>query len=226
MRCVRLIHGQGSVLKPELLRWCIGMGIPTASDGANAGSVLIYPRDRTLPQTVLTTTLREKGLQLTPEEEAYLRDPAAIERAREEERRRKREEEKRKLTEAAQRAAQKRQDEAYWQAEVSRLDALDKNRSQANGDGKPQSPVILPPSEIKHQEGYWRAELVRVADTDTDTLKKQKRTGLDKLEPPLPPKPSTPEPPTRRTAPQRDTEADRALFEAEMARLAEDDSIH
>src|SRR5882724_11140337 len=89
LRCVRLIHGQGSVLKPELMRWSIGMGIPTGTDGANAGSVLIYPRNRTLPHMVLSTTLSEKGLQLTPEEEAYLRDPATVERARQGERRRK-----------------------------------------------------------------------------------------------------------------------------------------
>src|SRR5689334_11221123 len=78
LRSVRIIHGQGVVLKPELERWCAEMGIPFTPDPRNAGAMRIFPRERTIPNTSLSTTLRDKGLRLTPEEEAYLRDPQTV----------------------------------------------------------------------------------------------------------------------------------------------------
>lgn len=218
MTRVRVIHGRGEALKPALERWCRERGIPYALEPGNPGATRLFPAHRELPDKPMGTTLAEKGLRLTPEEETYLRDPQVVERARQEALRWQKEEERRRITEAGQR----RRDEALWQAEMARLDALDRNHARNGGaDSRPAPPVILPPSEMKHQEGYWRAEIVRVADTDTDTLKKQKRTGLDKLAPPLEPKPAAPASPTKPAVPQRDTAADQALFEAEMARLAE-----
>jgi hypothetical protein len=222
---VRIVTGRGEALKPEVERWSQEMGIPYAPDPNNPGSMRLFPSRRTLPDRSLGTTLREKGLRLTPEEETYLRDPQVVERARQEALRRKQEEEQRQRAEAASRAGRQRQDDALWQAEVARLDNLDRKRGgSAESGSKPTPPRIVPPSEMQHQEGYWRGELVRVADTDTDTLKKQKRTGLEKLAPPIEPKP-TPSPPqkTRQAAPQRDTAADQALFESEMTRLDEFD---
>jgi hypothetical protein len=221
MKKVRVIHGRGAILKPELERWCEEMGIPFSNDAQNAGSTCIFPTRRTIPSATLRTTLREKGLRLTPEQEAYLRDPQAIERAQQEELRRKQQEERRRQAEEAVRAAERRRAEALWQAEIARLTALDKQRApQPLHEGKPRAPVVLPPSVIKNQEGYWRAEIVRVGDTDTDTLKKEKITGLDKLAPPLELKPKPKEPQKQHSAaPQRDEAADRALFEAEMERL-------
>jgi hypothetical protein len=226
MRRVRVIHGQGLALKPALLRWCRERGIPFAPEPHNPGSTYIYPASRQLTETSLTNTLAEKGLRLTPEQEAALRDPQAALRAQQEACRRQQEEERRKHAEEANRKAQQRRDEALWQAEMARLDALDKRHSQKpkeNGE-KPSAPILLPPTVIKHQEGYWRAELVRVADTDTETLQKQKRTGLDKLAPPLETKPPQKPSGAPASAPKRDEAADRALFEAEMARLAESDT--
>ena len=224
LRRVRIIHGRGSVLKPEVEQWCREMGIPFAPEPNNPGALRIFPQERTLPDNPLAVTLKEKGLRLTPEQEAYLRDPEANERQRAEAQRRAQEAERRRQTDAAARAAQQRRDEALWQQEMTRLDALDRSRKDSrNGDGKPAAPRILPPSEIKHQEGYWRAELVRVADTDTPTLQKQKRRGLDKLAPPLPDKPAQAPQNPRAAGPLRDTEADHALFAEEMARLAGSD---
>jgi hypothetical protein len=109
-----------------------------------------------------------------------------------------------------------------WREEIERLNVMEKRRGGKLSSGfKPANPVVRPPSEIKHQEGWWNAELVRVADTDTDTLKVQKRTGLDKLAPPIiAQKPQEVEPAQPKLKrPARDTKADRELFEAEMARL-------
>lgn len=226
LRRVRVVHGQGTALKPELERWCREMGIAFASEPNNPGSTRLFPTERTLPEMALNTTLAEKGLRLTPEQEAELRDPQAILRAKEEEKRRRQEEERKRLEDEAAQRAKQRREEALWQAEVARLDALDRNRpKRKTDDGKPNAPVIVPPSVIKHQEGYWRAELVRVADTETEVLNKQKRTGLDKLAPPIEPKPPKPAPaaPGRPAPPARDEATDRALFEAEMARLAGDE---
>jgi hypothetical protein len=225
MRSVRVVHGRGTALKPEVERWCREMGIPCELDPGNPGSMRLYPQRRSLPEVTVTTSLRERGLTLTPEQEAYLRNPEVMERARQEALRRKREEERRIVQETANRAQQQRRDEALWQAEISRLDRIDRKSGPEAPDGtKPTPPKIIPPAQIRHQEGYWRSELVRVADTDTDTLKKQKRTGLDKLAPPMEAaKPATTasEPAAKKSParPQRDTAADQALFEAELARL-------
>lgn len=229
-RSVRVIHGQGEALRPAVERWCREMGIPFKLDAGNSGSTLLFPLQRIVPaanSSTLGVTLREKGLQLTPEQEAYLRNPEIVERARQEELRRKKEAEHKRLDELRKTAEQRRRDDALWQAEVRRLDGIDrKGGRKGDPDAKPAAPVVLPPTEIKHQEGFWRAELVRVADTDTDTLKKQKRTGLDKLAPPLEAvtKTEAAKPDARKPmAPQRDTAADQALFEEEMARLMEGD---
>lgn len=221
---VRVIHGQGTVLRPAVERWSREMGVPFKLDASHAGSTVLYPRQRTVPSATISVTLKEKGLRLTPEQEAFLRDPQTILRARQEELKRKQEEERKRLEELRRTAEQRRRDDALWQAEMRRLDAVDKKGAVSkNRDGKPAAPIIVPPAEIKHQEGFWRAELVRVADTDTDTLKKQKRTGLDKLAPPMmETKPKAETPPAKASAPQRDAAADQALFEAEMARLSED----
>jgi hypothetical protein len=230
MRRVRVIHGRGEALKPELARWCDEMGIPCAVEPGNPGSSRIFPSLRTLHEPAIGATLREKWLHLTPEQQGYLRDPGAVLRSRQEELRGRQEEERRKAAAHAAHEARIHRDEALWQAEVARLDSLDRNRSRSGAapDTGPGAPVILPRSQMKHEEGYWRAELVRVADTDTDTLKQQKRHGLDKLAPPLEPR-AAGQPPrqkgTKRAAPSRDFEADKALFEAEMTRLKEADAV-
>lgn len=223
---IRIVHGQGTTLKPEIIRWCAEMGIPYLPDSHNAGALRIFPRERTLPEHALGTTLRDKGLRLTAEQEAELRDPQAVARAREAERRRRQAEEQQRRMDAAARAAQKRRDEALWLAEMGRLDSLEKKRTgSAPDDRKIRPPIILPPVELKFQEGYWKAELTRVADTDTETLQVQKRTGLDKLAPPMKEedkdenKAGTPGEKPKKAAPKRDEAAEQALFEAEMERL-------
>ncbi len=220
MRFVRIIHGRGAALKPEVERWCDEIGVPFATDAWNPGAMRIFPTDRVLPNPTQGNTLREAGLRLTPEEEAYLRDPEAMERARQEELRRKAAEALRRQAEAASAAQRRRRDDSLWEAEMARLDSMEKKGASQNGV-KPRPPLIVPAAQIKHQEGYWRAELVRVADTDTATLTKQKRTGLDKLAPPMEPKP-TPVPGAPRMAksiPKRDVQADQALFEEELAKM-------
>ena len=219
-RHVRIIHGRGEALKPAVERWCEEMGVPFATDPGNPGSMRIFPADRVLPHATFGNTLREAGLRLTPQEEAYLRDPQAMERARQEELKRQREEEARRKASAATAAMKQRKDESLWEAEMARLDNMEKKGAIQPGV-KPRAPLILPPNQIKHQEGYWRSELVRVADTDTDTLIKQKRTGLDKLAPPMEPKPASAPGAPKPTAslPNRDLQADQALFEEELARM-------
>ncbi len=238
---VRIIHGQGTVLRPEVERWCQEMGIPVAVDPGNPGALKIYPRERhTAPDGAnaqFGVSMREKGLRMTPEQEALLRDPQAVARAAEQARRiRAEEDRKRRETEAQIRARQK-QEEDLWQSELARLDTMDRNRGNAQGnaanDTKPAAPRIVPPASIKHQEGLWRGELVRVADTDEGTLTVQKRTGLDKLAPPMPEiseeekkrraeeekRALTPLQKARQRQTQRDTNADQELFEAELERL-------
>lgn len=227
LQSVRIVHGQGTVLKPEIVRWCQETGVAFAPDERNAGALRIFPRQRAVPhpneEARLANTLGEKGLRLTPEEEAYLRDPAQAERAREEERRRQLAEERRRQALEASRVADRRRDEQLWQAEMARLGGVEKTRRKAGDGDKPRPPVILPPVQLKFEEGYWKAELSRVAETDTETLQTQKKTGLDKLAPPMkeekPAAPGSPAAPQPRRAPQRDTAAEQALFEAEMERL-------
>lgn len=224
MRRVRLIHGRGDVLKRELEIWCREMGIPFEIEPNNPGSARIYPTERTIPDAQLRTFLKDKGLRLTPEEEAYLRDPEAVHKARLDELAKRQTEERNRKKDETTKLLERRRDDALWQAEVARLDGMEKRRTgKAVGDAKPNAPVIRPPSDIKHQEGWWRAELVRVADTDTDTLQVQKRTGLEKLAPPITAqKPAEAPKAAGYRKPNRDTAADQALFEAEMARLEED----
>lgn len=227
MSRVRVIHGQGVSLRPELMQWCEAKGVPCVAEANNPGSTLLFPNQRTLPAAPrMGSTLADKGLRLTPEQEAELRNPEAVRRARQEELRRKQEEERKRREAEADQIAKQRRDEALWCSEMARLDAQDKNyaakKRLAERDAKPATPVIIPPAVIKHQEGYWRSELVRVAETDTETLKKEKRTGLDKLAPPMeakPPQAPTAAAPAAPATPTRDEAADRALFEAEMARL-------
>lgn len=235
MQSVRIIHGQGTVLRPEVERWCQEMGIPVAIDPGNPGALKIYPRDRYTAETGirngLGVSLREKGLRLSPEQEAMLRDPQAMERIRLEEQRRRAAEARKQQEDEAARRTRQRQEESLWQAEMARLDRMDKQHGVAQGDIKPNAPRIVPPASIKHQEGLWRGELVRVADTDNDTLRKQKRTGLDKLAPPMaalpkdgeavipPPRALTPLEKARARQARRDTTEDQALFAEEMERL-------
>jgi len=226
MQRVRLVHGRGDVLRPALAAWCSEMGIPFEIEPNNPGSALIYPTQRNAVQPLkLTNTLKDKGLALTPVQQAELNDPVAAQKAREAEKARRQVEERKRREDATTRLQAQRRDEAMWLAEVARLDKLEKKRTgKTNLDGKPAAPVVRPPSEIKHKEGWWNAELVRVSDTDTDTLKVQKRTGLDKLAPPIIAQKPQAEPghhatkgPSRR--PERDTNADQELFEAAMRDL-------
>ena len=224
LRSVRIVHGQGTVLRPEIERWCAETGIPYLPDAHNAGALRIFPRERTLPDNALGNTLKESGLRLTPEQEAWLRNPAEMERARQEEGRRLQLEEQRARALEAARLTQRQRDDALWQAEISRLGVMDKKKGKEKDADKPRPPVILPAVQLKFQEGYWKAELSRVAETDTETLQVQKKTGLDKLAPPMmegKPAAKPDEQRPRRRAPQRDVEAEQALFEAEMERLGD-----
>lgn len=244
-QAVRIIHGQGTVLRPEVERWCREMGIPVAIDPGNPGALKIYPRERHAPGSQSTatfgTSLRDKGLRLTPEQEAQLRDPQAMERLRRAEQQKREAEIRKKREDEATRRAQQKRDEDLWQMEMARLDKMEQKRSGAlPEDTKPTAPKIVPPSVMKVQEGLWRGELVRVADTDEGTLTTQKRTGLDKLAPPMPEEREkgkgerekeaalqralTPLEKARLRQPKRDNEADQDLFEAELERLFDPDA--
>ena len=240
-QAVRIIHGQGTVLRPEVERWCREMGIPVSLDPGNPGALKIYPRERHTAETGNTaafgTSLRDKGLRLTPEQEAELRDPQAMQRAREAEKRRKADEERKRRETEAQRRARQKHDEDLWAMEMARLDKMEQKRSGAlPEDVKPTAPRIVPPSVMKVQEGLWRGELVRVADTEENTLIVQKRTGLDKLAPPMAANAEaenkkkeevralTPLEKARKRQTQRDTNADQELFEAELERLFDSDA--
>jgi hypothetical protein len=124
--------------------------------------------------------------------------------------------------------AAKRRDEALWQAEIARLDTQDRGKGKPAEDAKPRPPVLIPPLHLRFDEGYWKAELSRVADTDGETLQKQKRTGLDKLAPPMQPAKTAERKPRAHEAkppPKRDLEAEQALFEEEMDRLGDFDGF-
>ena len=227
-RRVRVIHGQGEVLKFTLEDWCREVGIPFESEPNNPGSTLLFPAQRTLPQPKLPNTLAANGLQMTPQQAAELRDPIAIEQERQRQKRLRAELERRRMANEAALRTQRQREDAMWQNEMARLDALDKSQSgnkRKDSDGpKPLPPIVLPPSVIKYEEGYWRSEIVRVGDTDTETLQKQKRTGLDKLAPPMEVKPKTTEAennaPQKKSDSKRDAANDAALFEAEMKRIS------
>ena len=222
LQAVRIVHGQGTVLKPEIVRWCAETGIAYQPDTYNAGALRIFPQQHTLPHAHLANTLGESGLRLTAEEQTFLRDPAEHARAREVERKRLLAEAARKRAEDASRVAERRRDELLWQAEMSRLGVAEKKKGKARDDAKPRPPIVVAPLELNVEEGYWKAEISRVAETDTETLQTQKKTGLDKLAPPMmEEKPGAkPEPPrAARRPPSRDEAAEKALFEAEMERL-------
>ena len=225
MQKVRLVHGRGDVLRFALPKWCAEMGIPFEIEANNPGSALIYPTKRKMVNEHLTVTLKDKGLSLTPEQQAEVYDPVAAQKARAAERVRQQEEERKRKTDAMSQILAKRKDESLWLAEITRLDGMERRRSGkvADRDLKPGAAVVRPPSEILHQEGWWNAELVRVADTDTDTLKVQKRTGLEKLAPPViaqkPAKPSSQDPAAKRAAKARDFAADNALFEEALSQF-------
>ena len=225
---VRVIHGQGEVLKAALENWCREVGIAFYPEPNNPGSTILTPAQRTLPQPKLPNTLAASGLQMTPEQQAKLHDPVALEQERQRQKKLRAELERRRLANETAQRAQRQREAQMWENEMARLDKLDKARpgnKRGDADGpKPLPPVVVPPAVIKYEEGYWRSEIVRVGDTDTDTLQKQKRTGLDKLAPPMEAKPKTetPESPhKKKSAPKRDAAEDAALFEAELKRLME-----
>lgn len=230
LRRVRVIHGRGAALKPELIRWCEERGVPCSVDGGNPGSTCILPLMRGTAETRIGTTLAEKGLALSAEQEAMLRDPHLAEKARQEAIRKRKEEERRRLLETAADKAKRREEDTLWILEMARLDRMERKRTGALPDGrKPGAPRIVPASKIEHHEGYWRSELVRVADTDHETLKKEKRTGLDKLAPPMQAGDASRQRPVqdavepkRPVVPARDTAGDQALFEEALARLDEE----
>lgn len=218
MQRVRVIHGRGAVLKPVVELWCGDMAIPHSVEPGNPGAILLFPRDRKVEEAHFPVTLADAGLRAAADrarrrgggdgEAAGTVEPSAAQPAR---------------AETAAQANTHKRDEELWQAEMARLDALDRiSGALRSGDAKPGAPRIREESRIRFQEGYWRAELIRVADTDTETLKKQKRTGLDRLAPPIEPKPPSPPKPLRPAVAAHDAESDRALFEAEMTRLLDE----
>lgn len=230
MACVRVVHGQGTALLPALHEWCHHRGIEYRQEPGNPGATLLFPRrhhghperplnpvGEKMPDALKQLRSINEKPQADSQQEAQQRRLQMVRRELERRRKEKEAEEERK----------RQKDLLLWEAEKARLDALDRNRSRpAPDDRKPCPPRIVSRSvHNKRQEGYWRAELMRVADTDTETLQKQKQTGLDKLAPPLDPPapPSNPLHKSGQTHPShRDENADRALFEAEMKRLQEE----
>jgi hypothetical protein len=128
---VRVIHGQGEALKPALLRWCAERGISYAVDPGNPGSTRIFPTRRALPDMTIGTLLQSKGLSLSPEQDASLREARAREKV--EEARRLRDEARRKAEDAGRDAVQKRLDDALWNAETARLDEMDRRQGGSGG---------------------------------------------------------------------------------------------
>jgi len=232
LHTVRIVHGQGSVLKPAIERWCNDIGLPYLPDSHNPGALRIFPHLRTLPNTPLSTSLKERGLQHLAAAPSGTSEPAGSPRQSNAPRQTASAGLHAKLepSASARRAAEaaKRAEEALWQAEISRLDAQDKGKRKPIEDAKPRPPVVIPALQLRYDEGYWKAELYRVADTDTETLQVQKRTGLDKLAPPMraeKPAGQTKSPHVAKPPPQRDVAAEQALFEEEMARLGEFDTF-
>ena len=227
---IRVIHGQGEVLKPTLEKWCREKGIAYKIEDPNLGSMLIFPQRHTLPEAALSNSLRDAGLRLTPEQEAELKDPEAAKRRRQEETRKLQEEAKKRREAEALTLAQRRREEQMWATEIARLDKLDKSRGakkkeeRPDTDIKPYAPSVIPPVVLQHQEGYWRAELIRVKETEEEQLRKEKITGLEKLAPPVEIKKGQEKvrtEPRKPKIPQRDIAADNALFEAELAKFME-----
>ena len=132
---VRIIHGQGAVLRPEVERWCQEMGIPVSFDPGNPGALKIYPRERhapgSQPNTTFGTTLRDRGLRLTPEQEAQLRHPQAMERLRREEQQKREQAIRKKRDEETARRAQQKRHADLWLTEMARLDKTETKRTSA-----------------------------------------------------------------------------------------------
>ena len=68
---VRVIHGKGEVLIPELRRWCEEKGIDWSPEPGNPGATLIFPGRRTLPSSGPTNRIA------TPELRAFRNKVAA-----------------------------------------------------------------------------------------------------------------------------------------------------
>jgi|GEM_PF-3591105 len=232
---VRIIHGQGERLRPVVHQWCADKGIKYQMEGGNSGSTLIYPNVKVAKTTpgigtsALADALKSKGITISPDERKTVQRSADEER-REQDRLRlvRKELERRKKAGEAVEARKKQLDAQLWQAEVSRLDEVDKKRGgkrlNDGEDRKPRAPFVA--TRGRHtplQEGYWRGELVRIVDTDHETLQAEKQTGLDKLAPPLIPNARAAEPPKpqkkKSFGSQRNSDADQALFEEAMRRL-------
>src|SRR5436309_564715 len=67
---VRIIHGKGEVLMPELRRWCEEKGIDWNPEPGNPGATFIYPGRRTLPASspgnrIASTRLNEYRIRLS-----------------------------------------------------------------------------------------------------------------------------------------------------------------
>ncbi|MCS6777890.1 MAG: Smr/MutS family protein [Chloroherpetonaceae bacterium] len=230
MACVRVVHGQGTALPPVLHEWCHHRGIAFQLEPGNPGSTLLFPRrHREHPERPLNPVGEKMPDALKLLRQSDEKPPADGQQDAQQRRLQmvRRELERRRKEKEAEEERRRQQDLLLWEAEKARLDAMDRNRPRSDpGDWKPSPPRIVSRSvHSRQQEGYWRAELVRIADTDTETLQKQKQTGLDKLVPPLDPTAPSSETSgkSRQThTPPRDEEADRALFEAEMKRLQEE----
>src|ERR1043165_7093027 len=60
---VRIIHGKGEVLIPELRRWCEEKGIDWSPEPGNPGATLIFPGRRTLPSSGPTNRIATPELR-------------------------------------------------------------------------------------------------------------------------------------------------------------------
>ncbi len=238
---VRLIHGQGERLRPVLKGWIEEKGIRYEDEGNNPGSVVIFPNIQEhktasgIGGSALAEALKSKGVTLSPDERKTAQRSAEEQRRDQDKLRLVRKElERRKKAQAEVEARKKQQDAQLWQMEISRLDEADKKRGgkspNADEDRKPRAPFVA--TRGRHtplQEGYWRGELVRIVDTDHETLQEEKQTGLDKLAPPLVPKTdaeraveaaqSAKLEKKKRGNSGRDTAADNALFEEALRQM-------
>ncbi len=239
---VRLIHGQGERLRPALKQWIEEKGIRFEDEGNNPGSVVIFPNIQEhkkasgIGGSALGDALKALGVTVSPAERKTVQRSAEEERREQDKLRLVRKElERRKKAQAEVDARKKQLDAQLWQMEISRLDEADKKRggktAQSDEDRKPRAPFVA--TRGRHtplQEGYWRGELVRIVDTDHETLQAEKQTGLDKLAPPLVPKTETekaaeaaakPEK-KRRGSSGRDAAADNALFEEALRQMEQE----
>ena len=241
LQSVRLIHGQGERLRPTLKQWIEEKGIRFEDEGSNPGSVVIFPNIQEhktasgIGGSALGDALKAKGVTVSPDERKTVQRSVEEERREQDKLRLVRKElERRKKAQAEVEARKKQQDAQLWQMEISRLDEAEKKRSgtrpTADEDRKPRAPFVA--TRGRHtplQEGYWRGELVRIVDTDHETLQEEKQTGLDKLAPPLVPKTEAEKAAEaaqsaklekkKRFGTHRDAEADNALFEEALRQM-------